>query len=308
MKKLLIFGIGGLTGSKLAIIGKKKYEIFGTYNLRDPKFNFANSIQLDVKNFEKVKDLIQKIKPDVIINTCALNNVDYCEKHPDEAEKINVNFVEELNKNIKSLNSKLIQLSTDSIFDGTKKAGYTENDKPNPINIYGKTKLLGEKITLENSENLVVRASVLYGWLPNFLSILNSSSMKPTNFGQWLIKKLQSKEITNIITDEISSPIIADDFANSILHLIEKEEKGIFHSGPKEEITRYNFSIKLAKILNLDLNLIHPTSNLKLNRNVKTGFNKCLDSSKITKKTNFKFLSLENSLELLKKQTFQKNQ
>lgn len=306
MKKLFIFGIGGLTGSKLALIGKEDFEVFGSYNLRDPKFDFSKSVKLDVKNFEKVKEVISKIKPDVVINACALNSVDYCENHHNEAQKVNVDFVEELNKFSGTINFKIIQLSTDSVFDGTKKLAYMENDIPNPINIYGKTKLMGEKIILENSQNLVIRASVLYGWIPKFLSVLNSSSMKPTNFGQWLINKLQTSEITEIITDEISSPIIADDFAKSILHLIKNEKSGIFHAAPPIQISRYDFSIKLAEILGLDPNLIHPTSNIKLGRNVKTGFNKCLDSSKMINETNFQFLSLENSLELLKKQSLER--
>ncbi len=305
MEKLFIFGIGGLTGSKLATIGKEDYEIFGSYNLRDPKFNFSRSEKLDITNFEKVKNMILKIKPDIVINACALNNVDYCENHQNEAKKINVDFVQELYKISKSENFKLVQLSTDSIFDGTKKIPYVENDKSNPMNIYGKTKLLGEKIILENSQNLVVRASVLYGWIPKSLSILDSSSMKPTNFGQWLVNKLKSKETVQIITDEESSPIIADDFAKSIIHLIKNNKNGIFHSVPPIQISRYEFSIKLAKILDLDSTLIQPTTNQELGRNVVTGFNKCLDSSKMVKETNFQFLSLEKSLKILKNQFLQ---
>ncbi len=307
MEKLFIFGIGGLTGSKLATIAKENYEIFGSYNLRNPKFSFSELIKLDIRDFKKVQDIIFKTKPDIVINACALNNVDYCEKHQNEAKIINVDFIQELHKLSKSKNFKLIQLSTDSIFDGTQKSPYVENDKANPINIYGKTKLLGEKIILENPQNLVVRASVLYGWIPKFLSSLNSSSMKPTNFGQWLINKLKSNEPVEIITDEISSPIIADDFAKSIIHLIKNKKNGIFHSAPPLQISRYDFSIKLAKILDLDSKLIQPTTNLKLGRNVETGFNKCLDSSKIMEKTNFDFLSLEKSLKLLKSQFQQKD-
>jgi dTDP-4-dehydrorhamnose reductase len=302
MEKLFIFGIGGLTGSKLATIGKEDYEIFGSYNLRNPKFNFSKSEKLNIINFEKVKNIILKIKPDIVINACALNSVDYCENHQNEAKKINIDFVQELYKISKYENFKLVQLSTDSIFDGTKKNPYVENDKSNPMNVYGKTKLLGEKIILGNSQNLVVRASVLYGWIPKSLSSLDSSSMKPTNFGQWLINKLKLKETVKIITDEESSPIIVDDFAKSIIHLIKNNKNGIFHSAPPIQISRYEFSIKLAKILDLDSTLIQPTTNLELGRNVVTGFNKCLDSSKMVKETNFQFLSLEKSLKKLKNQ------
>ena len=124
MEKLFIFGIGGLTGSKLATISKEDYEIFGSYNLRNPKFNFSRSKKLDITNFEKVKNMILKIKPDIVINTCAINNVDYCENHQNDAKKINVDFVQELYKISKSENFKLVQLSTDSIFNGTKKTPY----------------------------------------------------------------------------------------------------------------------------------------------------------------------------------------
>lgn len=299
MEKIFIFGIGGLTGSKLAIIGKENFEVFGSYNLRDPKFDFLKSVKLDIKNFEKVKEIISKIKPDVVINACALNSVDYCESHQDEAQKINVDFVKELNKFSRTLNFKIVQLSTDSVFDGTKKNSYEETDELNPINVYGHTKLMGEKIVLENSNNLVIRASILYGWLPKNLAFQDSSSKKPTNFGQWLINKLKSKETVKIITDELSSPIIADDFAKSIIHLINKKKDGLFHSAPPLQISRYDFSKQLANSLNLDSNLIQPTSNKELGRNVKTGFNKCLNSSKIIKETNFNFSSLEDSLKLL---------
>ncbi len=129
--------------------------------------------------------------------------------------------------------------------------------------------------------------------------------MKPTNFGQWLVNKLKSKETVQIITDEESSPIIADDFAKSIIHLIKNNKNGIFHSVPPIQISRYEFSIKLAKILDLDSTLIQPTTNQELGRNVVTGFNKCLDSSKMVKETNFQFLSLEKSLKILKNQFLQ---
>ena len=299
---MFIFGIGGLTGSKLASYAKKNFEIYGSYLLRNPEYNFVKSTKLDIKNFDAVKQILLKIKPNFVINACALNNVDYCEKHENEAKVINVDFVNELNKITYKIDAQLLQLSTDSVFDGTKKNSYEETDEPKPINVYGHTKLMGEKIVLENSNNLVIRASILYGWLPKNLAFQDSSSKKPTNFGQWLINKLKSKETVKIITDELSSPIIADDFAKSIIHLINKKKEGLFHSAPPLQISRYDFSKQLANGLNLDLNLIQPISNKELGRNVKTGFNKCLNPSKIIKETNFNFSSLENSFKLLNEQ------
>ena len=114
------------------------------------------------------------------------------------------------------------------------------------------------------------------------------------------LNKLNSKEEVQIIQDEISSPIIADDFAKSIIHLIKGNYSGIFHSAPNICINRYDFSKKIAEKLNLDVKLIKPISNKKLGRNVKTGINKCIDSTKIQNLTKFKFLTLNESISLLK--------
>jgi len=116
------------------------------------------------------------------------------------------------------------------------------------------------------------------------------------------INKLNSNEEVNIIQDEKSSPIIVDDFANSIIHLMKGDYSGIFHSAPNLCLNRYEFSKTIAEKLELDSNLIKPTSNDELGRNVKTGINKCLDSNKIQTLSKFKFLTLNESLSLLEKQ------
>ena len=301
MKKLFIIGIGSLTGSKIAQLGKNDYEISGSFNLRDPKIESINSLKFDISKNESLEKILNEISPDIIINCTALNNVDYCENHQDESKKINSDFLKDLSKISNTANIKLVHLSTDSVFDGTKKAPYLETDVTNPINVYGKTKLVGEKFVLVYPKNLVVRASILYGLLPKNIDSLDTSSKKPMNFAQWLITKLDRHEEVNIITDELSTPIIADDFANSILHLISKDQIGLFHSAPNVQISRYDFSIKLANYLKLDTDLIFPTTIQNLGRNVQTALNKCLSSDKL-RSTGFNFMTLNESFNLLKPQ------
>ena len=301
MEKIFICGIGGLVGSKLVDLCKDKFEIFGSFNLRDPNFNNVKSFQLDITNFNKIRNIVEEINPDVIINATALNNVDYCEGHENEANKINFKAVSNLTKISNSLNSKFVHFSTDSVFDGSKKKSYDELDTPNPINNYGNSKLRGENEVLKFENNIIVRASVLYGWLPKTLSSKKTSSLKQNNFAQWLISKLKLNEKVKITSDEFSSPIIADDFAKSTLHLILNNKSGVFHSAPSLCINRYEFSIKLAKYLNLNSSLIISTTTKKLGRSVTTAKNKCLNSKKLTD-TNFKFLTLNESFELIKQQ------
>ena len=299
-KKLFVIGTGGLTGSKLVEIAKKDFEIFGSYNYRDPKSSIQKNIKLNISNSTKIKEILEEIKPDVVINTAGINNVDYCEKNPDLALKINIQAVKEICQITKKLGIKFVQLSSDSVFDGTKQLPYEEIDETESINYYGETKIKSEKIVLENPNNVVVRASVLYGYLPHNLAKIESSSKKSINFGQWLVNKLSINEKVRIITDEYSSPIIADDFARSILHIIKYEGNGIFHSAPELQITRYDFSIKIAKALGLSVELIVPVSNKELGRDVNTGSNKCLSSEKLSDNLNYKFLTLDESLDLLK--------
>ncbi|QDI88790.1 SDR family oxidoreductase [Candidatus Nitrosopumilus sp. SW] len=300
MKKLFIFGMGGLVGYRISILAKNKFEIYGSYNERNPQFTFASAQKINILEENKVKKALNSINPDYVVITSALTNVDYCESHSKEAKKVNVDAVKNIFEICEQLNCKVIYISSDSVFDGTKKSPYLENDKPEPINYYGKTKLDSEKIILKNPNNLVVRASVLYGWLPSYLSNIPSSSMKDKNFAQWLIQKLMNEESVNIITDEISSPILADDLAKSIIHLIREGHQGLFHSAPSIQISRFDFSIKMAKHLSLNENLIHPVSNKELGRDVTTGNNKCLDSKKIQKETGFTFLDLDESFNKLK--------
>ncbi len=300
MKKIFILGIGSLTGSKLTLLTKTDYHVTGSYNLRDPRISDVLSTKLDITDIKKVKNLLNKIDPDFVVNTCAINNVDYCEKNRDVAKSINADFVGNLSTICKSIDAKLIHLSSDSIFDGTKKTSYVEEDIPNPINYYGLTKLLGEKSVLENN-NIVIRVSVLYGWLIKSISNIPSSSMKPSNFAKWFVEKLKENEKVQIVTDEYSSPIIADDFANVVLHSINNNLQGLFHAAPHTEISRYDFCMKLAQSLGLNQDLIIPVTSKQLGRDVMTGFNKCLDSNKMVN-TGFQFMTLEESIDLFEKQ------
>jgi len=305
MKKLFIFGMGGLLGYRISLLAKKRFEVYGSYNKRNPQFDFSNIKKINILDKKRVKEVLTSINLDYVIITSALSNVDYCESHKGEAKKVNVDAVMEIFELCEQLDCKLIHISSDSVFDGTKKSPYVEDDKPKPINFYGKTKFESEKIILQNPNNLVVRASVLYGWLPDYLVKIPSSSMKHNNFAQWLIQNLKNHKDVNIITDEISSPILADDLANSIIHLVHGGFKGLYHSSPPIQISRFEFSVKIASNLGLDEKLIHPISNKELGRNVITGKNKCLDSNKICKETDFRFLDLDESLKKLKKQSLE---
>ena len=153
MKKLFIFGIGGLVGYRISLLAKDRFEVYGSYNQRKPQFDFLNMQKLNILDENRVKRALTSIKPDYVIITSALSNVDYCESHKKEAEEVNVNTVRKIFELCEQLDCKLIHISSDSVFNGTKEFPYLEGDRPEPINFYGKTKLDSEKIVLKNPKN-----------------------------------------------------------------------------------------------------------------------------------------------------------
>jgi len=147
-KTLLVIGVSGLTGYKIAKQASSDFEVYGTFNFRPIKINSCNITRMDVTN-PKDLEKIREIKPDVIINTSALHNVNYCETNQDEATKVNSTSPMELNHISQKIGSRLIHISTDYVFDGYSKVPYTEDANPNSINFYAKSKLEEEKILIQ---------------------------------------------------------------------------------------------------------------------------------------------------------------
>jgi len=181
-----------------------------------------------------------------------MTNVDQNEKDKRLATKINVEGPKNVIRACKQIDSKLIFMSTDFIFDGRKSGDYTEEDIPNPISHYGKTKFDAELAILNSDiDYLICRTAVLYGW--------NNEKL---NFITWVLKKLQDNERINIVTDQINNPTYVRNLAEIILKLIEKKASGIYHTAGDDALSRYEIAIKCAEVFECDKNLISPIGSL----------------------------------------------
>ncbi len=290
MERLLIIGCSGLLGSRLGSIAKDRFDVFGTYNLHE--VDAKNAFKLDVTNRESVFKLIDKIKPDCVVDTHALHNLDYCETHITEAWDVNVNGSRNVAEACKNFGSKYIFLSTDDVFDG-RKLRYTEKDKPHPLNYYAKTKLIAEYVLAALDMNyLVARTSVLYG----------VGGMNKVNFASWLISKLKNKENVRIVNDQRNNPTLADNLAEFLLRLYQKDETGIFHITGKECLSRYDFSIEIAKTFNLNKSLITPITAPELNQIAKRPESVNMSTEKVERVANMKTLNVKEGLQILKEQ------
>jgi dTDP-4-dehydrorhamnose reductase len=222
--------------------------------------------QLDITNKGDVKSLVSSYRPDVIINTAAMSHVDACEHHKEIAWKINVTGVEHLVEVARRLDAQLIHLSTDYVFDGAH-GPYAETDRPHPINYYGRTKLAGENAVLAGLDCFaIVRTIVLYG---------NGIGVKE-NFALWVINSLKAGKAIRCATDQIGNPTFVGDLAGAIIQIVDRASTGIYHLCGPETASRYDFSLRIAAMFNLDADLIRPVASAELGqdapRPLRTGF------------------------------------
>jgi len=295
--KVLVVGGGGQLGTKIVEQAKDRFEVYATYLTRKPLLNESKILQIDKTNREGIVTLFQKLKPEVMIDTAALHNVDYCETHKDEAWTVNVEGTRNVADACKRHNAKIIFISTDYIFDGVK-GNYLEDDAANPINYYGVTKLEAEKLIAQTCSNYAIaRPSVIYSYVPS--TQRESSSGKPLNFAMWLTQKLRNKESVKIVTDQYSSPTLADNLAQALLKLGESEKTGIYHTAGGTRLSRYEFALKIARKLNLDEALVAPIATHQLKQIAKRPLDSSLNVEKAQKDLKLKMLTIDEALDQL---------
>ncbi len=290
--KILVTGASGLLGSKLTeLLVNKEYEVYSGYYTHKPKYGIP--VKLDVSSENIVSKIISRIKPDIIVHSAALTNVDKCETDKDLAFKINVIGTRNIALSSKKYNVFLIYGSTDYIFNGDKGL-YNEDDTPDPINYYGLTKLKGEKEIMNIlSEYCIVRPSVIYGSIPASGKI---------NFSLWVIEKLRNNESINVVIDQWNSPTLNINLAEMIIEVMKRRLTGIYHLAGATRISRYEFAKLIAKSFELDDALINPINSSGINWIAKRPRDSSLDVSKARRILSHKPYKIEEALKILKKE------
>ncbi len=300
MNRLLIVGSTGLVGSKVAYLAPKHgFEAYNTHNARTSPL--LNSVQLNIADRDETLSLVKKVRPEAIVNTAALHNVDYCENHHEEATKVNVEGVRNLVDAARETDSRLIHLSTDYVFDGNS-GHYSELDSPHPLHFYAETKLEAEKVAADLPSYAVARPSVIYGWNPLEAGGVPSSSGKTINFAMFVLDKLKKNEAVKAVRDQYSSPTFADNLAEALLRLAKNSENGVFHMAGKSCMSRYEFAVKLAEIFAYPTRLVEPVYTSDFKQSAKRPKNSCLRVEKAEQTLQIRFLTAEEGIREMKRQ------
>ncbi len=234
---ILVTGAKGQLGSEL----KKLHQSLAKYH-----FIFADFEELDITNEDIVKDFFKHNKISHCINCAAYTAVDKAESEADKAELLNAKAVRLLSEQCASQNAILIHISTDYVFDGKNYLPYTEVDMANPMNVYGKTKLLGEQMALSrNPKTIVIRTSWLYSVFGN-------------NFVKTMLRLVGTKPTLSVVADQIGTPTHAEDLAEAILHIIciNVPHFGIYHYSNEGVASWYDFAHAIFQIKGLSTQLL----------------------------------------------------
>lgn len=268
--RILITGSNGLLGQKLITLLQQQPDVQLIATAQRPlvaplvKGEFQ---LLDIADREQVNQVIMKTKPEVIINTAAMTNVDRCETEREACWQANVTSVHYLIEACEKNQVHLIHVSTDFIFDG-KEGPLDESAVPNPVNYYGESKLAAEKLILASSVSwCILRTVLVYGV---------STDMSRSNIVLWVKKSLEEGKTINVVNDQWRTPTLAEDLAMGCWLAAQKKAEGIYHISGKDFLSPFDIAVKTARYFNLDESLIKPTDSTQFKqparRPLKTGF------------------------------------
>ncbi|TNE79285.1 MAG: SDR family oxidoreductase [Bacteroidetes bacterium] len=260
MKRVLVTGSNGLLGQKLTSLYTqvKDIELIATGKGPDryPYKKDYTYASLDITNEQDVMELISRYKPDTIIHTAAMTNVDQCETEKEACRKLNVDAVSYLIHAANANGSHLIHLSTDFIFDGTS-GPYAEDDEAKPLSYYGWSKLDAENLVKEKANSwAIVRTILVFGIV---------ADMSRSNIVLWAKGALESGKELNVVDDQFRSATLAEDLAMGCRLIEQKQAQGIYHISGKDYMSVFELVSRVAAFWNL------PTDNL--NRSTSAGIN-----------------------------------
>ena len=278
--KILVTGSNGQLGMCI----RDRVDLYTEF-----QFAFTDIKELDITNEEKLKSFIENLNPDAIINCAAYNAVDKAEEELElgKAYLLNSTAVKNLAKISNDLDIFLIHLSTDFVFDGNKSKPYTELDKPNPLSVYGKSKLEGENQVKQYAKNAItIRTSWLY-------------SKYGRNFVKTILRLAKERQTLNVVSDQIGTPTYAGDLAEAILQILVQdiilEGVHLFHYSNEGMASWYDFAKKIIEIENLDCS-IKPISTSEYPTTAKRPKYSVLSKEKIKEQFNLSIRNWEDSL------------
>lgn len=239
---MVVTGASGLLGASLVLRARNLgLDVAGLYHCHALQVPGIKMHRVDLVDDVATRGLLRELRPEVIIHCAAATNVDWCEAHPRETEKLNVRSASLLAEIASESGARLVYISTDAVFDG-RQGDYSESDEPAPINVYAQSKLAGENAVRELQDSaLIVRVNI-YGW----------NAQEKLSLGEWFLQQLAMEERVPGFTDVTFCPMLVNDLADVLLQMLDRRLSGTYHVTGSERISKYEFGRSVAGIFGLD--------------------------------------------------------
>ena len=276
--KYFITGVSGQLGHDIV-------EELKSRNYND--YLAPTGAELDITDKEKVLKVISEYNPDVIFHCAAYTAVDKAEEEKDKCYNVNVNGTKNIVEAAKEVGAKVVYISTDYVFDGTKEGIYEPNDPTNPINQYGYTKLEGEKAALELDNSLVVRISWVFG-------------INGNNFIKTMLRLSETKTELNVVSDQIGSPTYTYDLAKLLIDMALNNKSGIYHATNEEYCSWYEFAKYIFEVNGKDMK-VNPILTKDYPTAAKRPLNSKMDKSKLEEDGLYRLPSWKDATERFSK-------
>jgi dTDP-4-dehydrorhamnose reductase len=277
MKKILVIGAKGMLGRDLV-------ETLRTSFPRD-EITGWDLEEVDIQEERSTVTRIGNLEPGWIIHLAAYTDVDGCELNEKKAFAVNAEGVKHVALGALTCGAKLVTLSTDYVFDGKKDRPYLEEDPPNPLNVYGRSKWKGEQYVQELVKDaLIIRTQWLYGRFGK-------------NFVASILRQAGEKAVLSVVNDQVGSPTYTVDLSQAISLLIEQKARGIFHVANSDSCTWYQYAQTILKLSGIEGVKVVPISSQKLAYPAVRPAYSVLDTKKLKRETG---LTLRPWVEALK--------
>lgn len=285
--KILVTGAAGFLGTKVMKLLKDDFELVGT-----DREGIKGCLNMDITKREEVDFLLRKFRPDIVLHIAAMADVDRCEIERRAAHSINVMGTLNVVGGCSKISAKIVHISTDVVFNGGK-GDYREDDLPDPLSYYARTKLEAEEVVRRSSIRwLIIRPEVLYGY---------NGDGSERSFTMWAYNNLKEGKEIRVVDDQFNTPTLTDDIANAIKVLVKKGREGIYHVAGSEGLSRYDMAVKVAEVFGLDKKLIKKIKTAELKQTAPRPRDTSLNIEKL-KKEGVVMHSFGEGLRIMKKQ------
>jgi dTDP-4-dehydrorhamnose reductase len=276
MRRILVIGAKGMLGRDLMDILRSTF-------LKDEIIGWDIE-EMDIRKEDESINKVEKLRPEVVIHIAAYTDVDGCELNQEKAFAVNAEGTKHVALAASKCDAKMVYLSTDYVFDGEKGEPYLESDPPHPLNVYGHSKLRGERYVQEGVKDfLVIRTQWLYGPFGR-------------NFVDSILQEATVKSALSIVNDQVGSPTYTIDLARAISELIRVEARGIFHVTNNDFCSWYAFAETVLKLSGVNRVKVLPISSKELGRPAPRPSYSVLSGQKLKKETGWTMRSWSEAL------------